>query len=144
MRANLFLKGFSGGVDVVEAAASAEPGSLTFSLGDGRSRNLSKVSAVARAGELETERTVPAIRLDDAEPTRGGVLVAKIDVEEYEHEVVRGMAGLLTGNRGVVQVEVWPDAVPNFDKQMSELGYHLFAEVGSDRFYRNHEPAGAA
>jgi FkbM family methyltransferase len=145
LHANLFLNDYSGRIDVVEAAASSTPGELTFSLGDGRSRNLSKVSSVAGTDAAMIQRTVPAVRIDDVEPTRGGLVVAKIDVEEYEHEVIKGMEALLTGNRGVIQVEVWPDATPQFDAQMAALGYQLFDEVGSDRFYRNHDvPAGPA
>ncbi len=136
LHANLFLNDLTGAIDVVGAAASSAPGDLAFNLAGKRSRNLSKVASLDR-DTAKTVKIVRAVRIDDVEPMRGGVVVAKIDVEGYEHEVITGMRGLLTGNRGVLQVEVWPDAALKFDRTMAGLGYSMFAAIESDRFYRN-------
>jgi FkbM family methyltransferase len=137
LRANLYLNDLSCAVEVVGAAASDLKGELTFNLAGPRSRDISRVARLDPATGA-TQRTVLAVRIDDVEPLRGGAFVAKIDVESYEGPVIRGMEGLLTGNRGLLQVEVWPDRLAEFDRQMRALGYARFAEFGSDRYYRNY------
>ena len=84
-----------------------------------------------------TLRTTRSVRMDDEEPLRGGALVAKIDVEGYEAEVIRGMEALLKGNRCLLQVEVFPQSRDHFAGLMKELGFHCFAEIGNDRYFRN-------
>ncbi len=134
--ANLFLNDLSGKIDVVGAAAAAATGTLEFSPASKNARVVSKVSSLETTGNL-TKRIVPAVRLDDLESISGGVLVAKIDVEGYEHEVVQGMTRLLTQNRCVLQVEVFPNAFEGFTRMMAGLGYTRFAGVANDHYYRN-------
>ncbi len=135
LRANLFLNDLTDSIEAVEAVASNEPGEARFSLAAAKSRVVSRVASLdERASDI---RIVRAVRLDDLESMKGGLVVAKIDVEGYERAVIEGMQNLLTQNRGLLQVEVFAGALPAFDVAMTVIGYRKFAEIGNDRFYRN-------
>jgi FkbM family methyltransferase len=134
--ANLFLNGLSDRIAVVEAAASAEPGEVTFNVAPSRNRSVSRILADGETS-AGTAHTVSAVRLDDVEPLRGGLIVAKIDVEGHEADVLKGMTRLLAENRCILQVEVFGPALAAFTGTMTGLGYSKFAEVDNDRFFRN-------
>ena len=136
LHANLYLNDLAGVIDVYTAAAGAERGEISFSLADKFSRVGSRVTSTDEASPDE-KITVPAIPMDEIETLRGGVLVAKIDVEGFESAVIKGMQGLLAGNRCVLQIEVFDGEAEAFDASMRALGYHKFAELGYDRYYRN-------
>ena len=136
LQANLFLNDLVGEIRVVEAAAAGATGEVAFGLAHRKSRDVSRIpqdGAIAR-GRVEMVR---AVRIDDVEALRSGVLVAKIDVEGYEAEVIKGMEGLLKGNKCLLQVEVFPQGLDPFVQQMAALGFRHFAEVGNDRYFRN-------
>ncbi|HEX3674874.1 MAG TPA: FkbM family methyltransferase [Rhizomicrobium sp.] len=134
--ANLFLNDLSDRIDVVGAAAAGASGSLTFALASSRARVVSQVATPDMGGNFTT-RTVTAVRLDDLETMTGGVIVAKIDVEGFEEEVLKGMTRLLAQNRCVLQVEVFGPSLAPFTETMRGLGYEKFAEAANDRYYRN-------
>jgi FkbM family methyltransferase len=136
LRANLYLNDLTTAIEVREAAAAAETGQLSFSLGDRFGRVGSKMARLEEQAGHE-QMSVPAIRIDDVEPMRGGVVVAKIDVEGAEADVIEGMRGLLSGNRGLLQVEVFEPQLPAVDALMASIGYRRFLDILPDRYYRN-------
>ena len=73
----------------------------------------------------------PSPVLDDVEAHRGGLLVAKIDVEGYEAEEIKGMEGPLKGNKCLLRVEVFPQGLKPFVQRMAELGFLRFAEAAT-------------
>lgn len=137
LQANLFLNDLIGEIDVLQTAASGTTGEVSFGMAHRKSRDVSRVpqdGAIPR-GTLQRIRST---RIDDIEHTRGGAIVAKIDVEGYEGEVIRGMEALLEGNRCLLQIEVFPATFDQFASVMAGLGFHCFAEIGNDRYFRNY------
>ena len=133
LNANLFLNDLSGKIDIVGAAAAAAPGMLSLVRSTGR--DISTVASVTANSAAQSK--VRAVALDDIEPIQGGLIVAKIDVEGYEPEVIKGMHRLMSENRCLLQIEVFDQTLSSFDKLMAECGFHSFGTIGNDRYYRN-------
>jgi FkbM family methyltransferase len=65
--------------------------------------------AYETADECRAVLRVPALALDDYEQLRPPLDVVKVDVQGYEHYVVKGMESLLAASRDVfLSVEFWP------------------------------------
>ena len=78
--------------------------------------------------------------MDEIETMRGGVLAGGRSTWKASRRrlVCKNMQGLLAGNRCVLQIEVFDGEYAAFDASMQALGYHKFAELGYDRYYRNY------
>ena len=92
------------------------------------------LSHVAQATEGPGERFRAAVHVLDgmAELFAPGVRVTgvKIDVEDYESEVIEGARRLLTTHRPLVYCELW--LTPNRDRTvalMGDLGYRAMAHT---------------
>ncbi len=137
LKANLFLNRAVTQIDAVEAAASNVAGELTFSLASDRGRDLSMVAGGEKKPGF-TDYAVRSVRIDDLENMEGGFLAAKIDVEGHETQVIQGMLRLLKANRCCLQIEVWPNGVPEFLELMKGLGFNQFSQVGNNYFFKNY------
>ena len=121
LRENVALNGYP--VEVIEAAAGAEPGTVRFTAG----RDC--LNQVDASGEAE----VAVVVLDDVIGTRR-VRGVKVDVEGFELEVLRGCrSALAEGRIDLMQLE-WNDASVNLlsqDRQavadfLHEYGYEIY------------------
>jgi FkbM family methyltransferase len=137
LQANLFLNDLIGEIEVIPAAAASTTGEISFGMAHRRSRDVSRIPMgdTMPRGRIQTVRST---RIDDIEQVRGGVMVAKIDVEGFEVEVVKGMDGLLKGNMCLLQVEVFPATFDHFLEVMTDLGFHYVAGIGNDRYFKNY------
>lgn len=101
LRRNVGLNGFMH-VDVIEAAAGAEPGEATLQLGVISGTNSIKFHRTA--GTV----TVPLVTLDEIRRQRGlpAPTLVMLDCEGAEIDVLRGMAATIREVRPVIMVEV--------------------------------------
>lgn len=136
LQANLFLNDLVGEIAVVAAAAAGASGEVSFGMAHQKSRDVSRIATDDPDAKVDVQ-TVRAVRIDDIESARGGVVVAKIDVEGYEAEVIRGMNGLLANNACLLQIEVFEPRLDQITAMMASLGFHKIADIGNDRYFRN-------
>jgi len=113
LRANLFLNDLVSKVEVVEAAVSSQNGSASFHIPQNYYRGGSRIDLDGNPTRITQTVLVKTIALDDWVAFDGLSVVAKIDVEGHEHEVIQGMQELLTNNEWLIQVE-------SFDKKYAE------------------------
>lgn len=137
IHANLSLNRLTERIEVVAAAASDTRGTLSFALSGTRSRDVSKVAEID-PGAAGTTATVPCVPVEELVAMQGGFVALKIDVEGWEASVLRGMRTLLTSNRCLLQVEVFDRNRAEILGLMTDLGFSLVHEVGSDRYFRNY------
>lgn len=133
LRANLLINKLTDRVEVHELAVSEKPGTLSFM--DGPDANTGFARIVAD-DDPRKSRTVDVVTIDSMIAIRGETIAIKMDVENHEIEVLRGMKALLTGNKVVIQVEV-----NRTRKEVVELlrgwGYTLKGEFVSDVVLQN-------
>jgi FkbM family methyltransferase len=91
----------------------------------------------ARVVDTDTGLSVAAVALDDVRNDRGLRLAAKIDVEGYQLDVLRGMRGLLTGNRCLLQVEANEQAADALIAYLTDLGSRHTGRIGIDHYFEN-------
>lgn len=91
--------------------------------------------------QVITCRTQP---LDAVVHLTGSRIAIKLDVEGHELSVLRGARGLLEGNRGFAQIEVYdPEGEGRkVIESMEELSWPLVLRLGPDHYFTN-EPAAA-
>lgn len=100
-------------------------------------------SGTARFGDLadETERSisVPVKVLDTYLPLSGQRLFIKIDVEGYEHEVLKGMTRTLQENFACLQMELWESKDQTASQAifdlLSQAGYTLATKIHDDHYF---------
>lgn len=129
LRGNLFVNRLDGDVHVHEFALSAADGTARF---DSKSRVGRGTRRIAADGDME----IAVRRLDTVLSTTGATVVAKIDVEGHEAQVVAGAQAFLAANRCLLQVETFPENEPALQSGLEGLGYHEFHRDG-DVYYAN-------
>lgn len=102
-----------------------EAGLLTT--GDGATRGDREVAAAATA-----RYRVLLHQLDSMLTLRDACLMIKIDVEGREAGVLAGMAELLAGNRGLIQIEAFDDGYRPF---LEEAGFVYRGSIACDHFW---------
>ena len=78
---------------------------------------------------------MPCVTLDDTIAADGALIVAKIDVESHELEVMRGMRRLLAANKAVLQIECFEPNRPRLRALMDELGCQEVRAVEEDLYF---------
>jgi FkbM family methyltransferase len=131
LQANLLLNDAGERIEVFAKAVAARSGPVSFAYAS------SDKTGRSRVVDADTGRTVEAIALDDILDNRGLHLAAKIDVEGYQLEVLRGMQGLLTGNRCLLQVEANDQVAEALIAYLAGLGFQHTGQIGIDHYFEN-------
>jgi FkbM family methyltransferase len=124
LKANLLINGLVERADVHELALGDAPGRQCFypSPIDG---GFSRIVARSDSGGVDYE--VQVARLDDMISLCNRTLAIKIDVEDYECQVIAGMAKLLRNNQCLVQIEAFDHSRDQVASLMTVAGYDLAA-----------------
>jgi len=77
---------------------------------------------------------VECVPLDELIPADGAIIVAKVDVEGHEIEVISGAKELLRNCRSMWQIET---THPDTKTMMNQLGYALIQKIGNDHYFTN-------
>mgnify|MGYP006273687299 CR=1 FL=1 len=131
LQANLLLNDAGARIDVFAKAVAARSGPVSFAHASPDKTGRSRVV------DTDTGLSVEAVALDDILGDRGLRLAAKIDVEGYQLEVLRGMQGLLTGNRCLLQIEANEQAAFALIAYLTDLGFRHTGRIGIDHYFEN-------
>lgn len=105
IRANAMMNGIGSKFEVVAKAVSAEVGVAKFLLSHESNRGQSHL-APNQGSQTEQIMDVEVTSIDELFADQGTLLVAKIDVEGHEDDVVRGMKVAISNNHVILQVEI--------------------------------------
>jgi len=130
LNANLFLNKLQGRIKVYDYALSDQDGELHFHHFDESNRGR---SCIAEDGEV----TVQTTRLDSVLTLKGQMLGIKVDVEGHELDVISGMQETLKNNKCIIQIESFPETLPDLLRVMSKLNYKNIATIDSDHYFSN-------
>ncbi|XP_010259945.1 PREDICTED: uncharacterized protein LOC104599202 [Nelumbo nucifera] len=141
----VFLNRVGNRVTLFEAAASDRLGNITFHKLVGRLDN-SAVSAtgakLAFKSNEEIELQVRSIPLDEVIPESERVLLLKIDVQGWEHHVLRGASKLLSRKKGEAPYLIYEEderllqasnsSAREIREFLGSVGYHHCTQHGND------------
>jgi len=149
LQANLFLNGAEDSIEALQLAAT--DGERTFNLlqRNPRNRGATRVVEAGEPGGPDGRAIVRGKRIDSLFDPSDMLVVVKIDVESHELETVAGMAGLLSRNHFVFQIEIWDSPREESERRVKLLS-EIFASHGiepvraidHDYFFASKPPAG--
>ena len=141
IHANLLLNGLAGQAEVLHAAASGSPGAIEFVITKDSSRSYLG-SGAGTSSVIDKHVTVPAIAIDSIVREENAFIVAKIDVEGHELDVLDGMSDMLRANFGILQIESLGANIEPLYSRLAALGYALERATQNDHFFvrANAEP----
>lgn len=123
--ANVRLNGWSDRIRVVGKAVSDRSGTVPFHAPFGELPTSASLAPGGFRGVAGEVIQVESVRLDD-EVGDLPVDLVKIDVEFFEHDVIRGMPELLRRRRPILIVECHPDGpVQEVEDLLAPLGYRF-------------------
>lgn len=124
-------------IKLFNIALGSEDGTLKMIMpvrGNSRMQGLSKAYEEG-AGEKGTIYDVPLKKLDNIYPFETNISAMKIDVENFELEVLRGSVALLERNKPMIYCELWENenrtSVFELLKNFGYKSYTFNAETGS-------------
>lgn len=128
--ANLFMNKLQDRIIVHEYTISNEESEQRFHHSDDNNRGKSHIT---NDGEL----IVKTKKLDSLITVTNEIIGIKIDIEGHEIEAISGMTELLKQNRCILQIESFPQTLPELITKMSELGYSNTSNIESDHYFSN-------
>ncbi len=140
LQGNLFINGLAGIVTAHQAAVSMERGWMTIIGGSRGNRGAATAIAVGSDAAQESGRRVASVAIDDLFQCKGDLVVAKIDVESHELDVIAGMAELLAANDAVLQIECFEPNRRALRAVLGKLGYAEVAAVAEDLYFTRSAP----
>jgi FkbM family methyltransferase len=143
---NIERNRLSGQIRIAQVALGAQEGEAWLAEGPHGNRGTSRLMdpdtqsagndaargdrEVAAAGTARYQ--VPLRRLDAMLDLRDACLMIKIDVEGREAGVLAGMADLLAGNRGLIQIEAFDEA---YRQALETAGFVYRGSIACDHFW---------
>lgn len=134
LNANLLLNNCLETIEVMDIALSNYDGQTSFVIAGNVNRGMSRIGS-NRANEHERLIHVKAARIDSLIGLAGKTIVAKIDVEGGEFEVLEGMKQLLASNKVVLQIEHQGDRRGELDAMLQTFGIAYLGSISDDHFY---------
>ena len=135
LQGNLFVNDAVHAIEAYQYAVSDRDGEVLVEAGPDFNRGRTLVSLKA-SGEPSEQQGIPCRRLDGLLALQDACLVAKIDVEGHELEVLQGMAELLANNRCLLQIEAFGDHAGKAAALLGERYRHL-KQIGDDHYFGN-------
>jgi len=132
--ANLLMNRLLQKVEVIPKAVSDKEGSAQFLVAHEGNRGQSRIAG------LSVNSNWRSIHVDvtSVDATFHGIdmlLVAKVDVEGNEGNVVRGMTNTIRNNRIILQLEYNGENLLELDQNLHSLGVERFHSIGRDHYF---------
>jgi len=139
LKANLFLNDLVNKIEVVEAAVSDKDGQAPLHIPENYYRGGSRIDLDGNLNRISHTKSVNTIALDSCFTFEGLTVVAKIDVEGHEHQVIRGMQKLLRRNTWLIQIESFDKKYAETHRLLSEAGLVKVGAVEYDHYFSSPE-----
>jgi FkbM family methyltransferase len=137
LRANLFMNGLLDRVTVVEKALGDRVGLAAFVSAPDKNRGVARLSNGVEH-PLEKTLDVEITRLDRYLDLDGALIVAKIDVEGGELDVIAGMDGLFDrGNSFILQIECNENQSAELTDTLTRRGFTFLRAIEEDHYFVN-------
>ena len=137
LAANLYLNGLDTRVTTHALALSDREARMQLFV-DAHSTGVSTLNpdgVVRQASAYDQRIEVSTRPLDSLTGLRDTAILAKVDVEGAELQVLEGMKGLLAANRVWLQIETMPETTGQVAVFMRQLGYRPLQQIGADSYY---------
>ena len=137
LSANVILN--SANIQLHNKAVSDRAGVVSFGIVNTFS-GANSVIQTSIHSRFERKIDVEAIRIDDVLSEEGHRVCIKIDIEGHEALALAGMAGYLSRNEIVLQIEDYSKDGSELDAVLEPLGFRSLFRVGADRYFSNIHP----
>jgi FkbM family methyltransferase len=94
-------------------------------------------TSIHRRDDFEREVTVKCAPLDSILNYRDRTIALKIDVEGHERAVLIGARNILTGNRGLLQIEKYNLEDTDLLRILGSYDYKAVCHIGPDHYFTN-------
>ncbi len=133
---HIAMNGLMEKVNVHPYAAGDKKEEKTFSLSPATNSGTSKMAnldAIANDNHI----TVSQVTIDSHLKLKGKALLCKIDVEGYEHHVIKGMTKTLKDKKCYIQIELLDGEKSKIIDQLKSLNYSLITSINNDFYFTN-------
>lgn len=137
LAANLYLNGLDSRVTTHALALSDREARMELFV-DAHSTGVSTLNpngVTREASAYDQHIEVSTRTLDSLSDLRDTAILAKIDVEGAELQVLEGMRSFLEGNRVWLQIETMPETADKVATFMRRRGYTQLYRIGADSYY---------
>jgi FkbM family methyltransferase len=138
LKANVALNDENNKITISSTALSDGEKSVPFGVvSDYSGANGIVGSSIHNEKKFAEQITVESKTLDSIVDYRDRLICLKIDVEGHEAAVLSGARELLTGNRGVIQIENYSPHDRSLANLLERYGYNLLFHIGPDQYFSN-------
>ena len=131
---NIEINGLSGKITAHRKAISDSAKRVSFGIVN-RLSGANSILSTSIHSQFEKEVEVEAVRFDDYLPLTNRRVCMKIDVEGHEREAIAGMAGVLSNNFVLLQVEDYANEASDLPAVLGRFGLRFICRVGPDHYY---------
>ena len=87
------------------------------------------------ASDVKSEFVVEAVKVDSLVPHKGAFIVAKIDVEGFEADVLGGMRDVIRDNACLLQIEIFQERLKTVTQITEECGLKVIGNIENDYYF---------
>jgi FkbM family methyltransferase len=134
INANVMMNDLCGRLEIVPKAVSASSGVAKFLVAHESNRGQSRIVEADHPASGSTI-DVQITSIDDMLDESDTFLIAKIDVEGHETEVISGMKNTIAHNFVIIQVEINNIATSNVEKLLFSHGFKMINSIEQDYYF---------
>ncbi len=139
IRANVMMNGLGKKTEIVAKAVSSTSGVARFIVAHESNRGQSHMAGL-REPVKSDGLSVEVVSIDETLVERDALLVAKIDVEGHEDEVIMGMRETIRNNDLILQVEKNDEDIWPMERLLNGFGMKRVNSIGQDHYFVKAEP----
>ena len=132
LHSNLLINSLTSAIKIIPCAASKADRSVGFVSCQGRHRGLSHMTDTC---DVKSELAVQAVKVDSVVPYKGVFIVAKIDVEGFEADVLEGMREVIRDNACLLQIEIFQERLKGVTQITEEFGLTIIKNIENDHYF---------
>ncbi len=132
--ANAMMNDIWDKLEIIQKAVSSSRGVSKFVVAHESNRGQSRLVG-SHSHDFENIIDVDVISVDEFLKESNALLIAKIDVEGHEIEVIKGMKNTIRSNYIIIQVEINDFLSDAVEKLLEPLGVRLIHSIGQDYYF---------